>query len=93
MRSITSPISKFGRLRRRAKARNQDTLSCLVRPVGHHDACSSRLSDLPTEASDGSGYIHKAKFNCNGAFSVGKTWRMDELREVEVVNVSPLLTF
>ncbi|EPT03352.1 hypothetical protein FOMPIDRAFT_1116298 [Fomitopsis schrenkii] len=39
-----------------------------------------------SQASDGSGYIHKAKFNCNGAFSVGKTWRMEELREVEVVN-------
>ncbi|TFY55999.1 hypothetical protein EVJ58_g7900 [Rhodofomes roseus] len=39
-----------------------------------------------SQASDGSGFIHKAKFNCNGAFSVGKTWRIEELREIEVIN-------
>ncbi|CCL98161.1 uncharacterized protein FIBRA_00155 [Fibroporia radiculosa] len=39
-----------------------------------------------SQASDKSGYIHKAKLNCNGAFSVGKTWPLEELREVEVVN-------
>ncbi|KZT73302.1 hypothetical protein DAEQUDRAFT_662326 [Daedalea quercina L-15889] len=39
-----------------------------------------------SQASDGSGFIHKAKFNCNGAFSVGKTWKMEDLREIEVVN-------
>lgn len=39
-----------------------------------------------SQASDGSGFIHKAKLNCNGAFSVGKTWKVEDLREIEVVN-------
>ncbi|KZT08778.1 uncharacterized protein LAESUDRAFT_757486 [Laetiporus sulphureus 93-53] len=39
-----------------------------------------------SQTSDGSGFIHKAKLNCNGAFSLGKTWKMQDLREVEVVN-------
>ncbi|OSX67185.1 hypothetical protein POSPLADRAFT_1164468 [Postia placenta MAD-698-R-SB12] len=39
-----------------------------------------------SQASNGSGFIHKAKLNCNGAFSVGKTWKLEDLREVEVVN-------
>ncbi|GJE97072.1 exocyst complex component Sec3-domain-containing protein [Phanerochaete sordida] len=41
---------------------------------------------LIARSSDGSGYIHKAKRNHNGTFSVGKTWRLQELRGVEVVN-------
>jgi hypothetical protein len=38
--------------------------------------------------SDGEGFIHKSKMNSNGTFSVGKTWRLNELRAVEVINVS-----
>ncbi len=30
--------------------------------------------------------------NSNGTFSVGKTWRLEELRAVEVVNVSYMST-
>lgn len=40
-----------------------------------------------SEASDGTGCIHKSKLNTNGSFSVGKTWKLSELRGVEVVNV------
>lgn len=40
------------------------------------------------EANSGQGFIHKAKLNNNGSFSVGKTWRLAELRGLEVLNVS-----
>jgi hypothetical protein len=36
----------------------------------------------------GEGFIHKSKMNSNGTFSVGKTWRLNELRGVEVTDVS-----
>ncbi|KAI0830519.1 exocyst complex component Sec3-domain-containing protein [Trametes gibbosa] len=34
----------------------------------------------------GQGFIHKSKLNNNGSFSVGKTWRVAELRGLEVLN-------
>ena len=37
--------------------------------------------------ADGEGFIHKSKMNSNGTFSVGKTWKLNELRAVEVINV------
>lgn len=37
---------------------------------------------------EGEGLIHKSKMNSNGTFSVGKTWRLNELRGVEVTDVS-----
>lgn len=40
-----------------------------------------------TEASNGSGFIHKSKLNTNGSYSVGKTWNLPELRGIQVVNV------
>ena len=40
------------------------------------------------EANNGSGFIHKSKLNTNGTFSVGKTWRLAELRAIQVVGVS-----
>ncbi|EGN91691.1 hypothetical protein SERLA73DRAFT_67000 [Serpula lacrymans var. lacrymans S7.3] len=36
-------------------------------------------------SNDGSGFIHKSKLNTNGSFSVGKTWKLLELRGIEVV--------
>lgn len=33
--------------------------------------------------------MHKSKLNTNGTFSVGKTWRLAELRSIQVVNVCP----
>ncbi|KAH9948238.1 exocyst complex component Sec3-domain-containing protein [Amylocystis lapponica] len=41
---------------------------------------------LLSKASNGAGFIHKSKLNSNGSFSVGKTWKLQELRGVEVVN-------
>jgi exocyst complex component 1 len=56
----------------------------------------SPLSDsiyFLSEASNGGGYIHKSKLNTNGTFSVGKTWRLAELRGIQVVGVCLLLMF
>ncbi|KAG5718258.1 Exocyst complex component 1 [Termitomyces sp. T112] len=41
---------------------------------------------LLSQASNGSGFLHKSKLNTNGSFSVGKTWRLPELRAIQVVN-------
>ncbi|KAH7910703.1 exocyst complex component Sec3-domain-containing protein [Hygrophoropsis aurantiaca] len=41
---------------------------------------------LLAQARDGSGLVHKSKLNTNGSFSVGKTWKLSELRGLEVVN-------
>jgi exocyst complex component 1 len=38
--------------------------------------------------AEGEGLIHKSKMNSNGTFSVGKTWMLNELRGVEVTDVS-----
>jgi hypothetical protein len=45
-------------------------------------------SPLP-EAANGNGFLHKSKLNTNGSFSVGKTWRLPELRGMQVINVRP----
>jgi len=41
---------------------------------------------LLSQANNGSGFIHKSKLNTNGTFSVGKTWRLAELRAIQIVN-------
>ncbi|KAJ7487422.1 exocyst complex component Sec3-domain-containing protein [Mycena galericulata] len=41
---------------------------------------------LLSQASNGNGFLHKSKLNTNGSFSVGKTWRLPELRALHVVN-------
>ncbi|KAF8898913.1 exocyst complex component Sec3-domain-containing protein [Infundibulicybe gibba] len=41
---------------------------------------------LLSQASNGGGFIHKSKLNTNGTFSVGKTWRLSELRAIQVLN-------
>ncbi|KAG8792705.1 hypothetical protein FRC12_005162 [Ceratobasidium sp. 428] len=33
---------------------------------------------------NGQGFLHKSKHNSNGTFSVGKTWKLEDLRGVEV---------
>ncbi|KAI6119811.1 exocyst complex component Sec3-domain-containing protein [Pisolithus croceorrhizus] len=38
---------------------------------------------LLSRASDSTGFVHKSKLNTNGSFSVGKTWRLAELRGIE----------
>jgi len=47
------------------------------------------FNSCPESPAEG-GYIHKSKLNTNGTFSVGKTWRLRELRALQVVNVCPL---
>ncbi|KAJ7275209.1 exocyst complex component sec3 subunit [Mycena haematopus] len=41
---------------------------------------------LLSQAANGNGFLHKSKLNTNGSFSVGKTWRLPELRGLQVVN-------
>lgn len=41
---------------------------------------------LLSQASNGTGYMHKSKLNTNGTYSVGKTWRIQELRGIQVSN-------
>ncbi|KAJ7102098.1 exocyst complex component sec3 subunit [Mycena belliarum] len=41
---------------------------------------------LLSQASNGNGFLHKSKLNTNGSFSVGKTWRLPELRALQVIN-------
>ncbi|KAJ1301562.1 hypothetical protein OPQ81_008810 [Rhizoctonia solani] len=40
---------------------------------------------LLTISMNGKGFIHKSKRNTNGTFSVGKTWKLEELKGVEVL--------
>ncbi|KAF9015545.1 exocyst complex component, sec3 subunit [Cyathus striatus] len=41
---------------------------------------------LLSQANNGTGFIHKSKLNTNGTFSVGKTWKLAELRAIQVLN-------
>ncbi|KAF8213226.1 exocyst complex component sec3 subunit [Mycena galopus ATCC 62051] len=41
---------------------------------------------LLSQAANGNGFLHKSKLNTNGSFSVGKTWRLPELRALQVIN-------
>ncbi|GJJ09890.1 hypothetical protein Clacol_004114 [Clathrus columnatus] len=43
---------------------------------------------LLSRNSTDDGFIHKSKMNTNGTFSIGKTWRLIELRAVEVTDVT-----
>ncbi|KAJ7706358.1 exocyst complex component sec3 subunit [Mycena rosella] len=43
---------------------------------------------LLSQASNGNGFLHKSKLNTNGSFSVGKTWRLPELRALQVIDGS-----
>lgn len=48
----------------------------------------SFLSSNPTASRTGRCFIHKAKRNSNMTFSKGKTWNLEDLRLVEVMDVS-----
>ncbi|KAI0778389.1 exocyst complex component Sec3-domain-containing protein [Trametes elegans] len=39
-----------------------------------------------SQSTSGQGFIHKSKLNQNGSFSVGKSWKVSELRGLEVLN-------
>ncbi|KAF9814500.1 hypothetical protein IEO21_05051 [Rhodonia placenta] len=41
---------------------------------------------LLSQSNNRLGFIHKSKLNSNGSFSVGKTWKVLELRGLEVLN-------
>lgn len=45
----------------------------------------------PTVKRNGAAQIYKAKRNTNGSFSIGKVWRLDELRGVEAPSVRQCL--
>ena len=53
----------------------------------------SKAMNSVAEAISGSGLIHKSKLNTNGTFSVGKTWRLAELRALSVISVCILAAF
>lgn len=53
----------------------------------------SKAMNLVIEAISGSGFIHKSKLNTNGTYSVGKTWRLAELRALSVISVCILAGF
>lgn len=57
-----------------------------VTSAPNYDIAASRFT--LAESTGGQGFIHKAKLNNNGSFSVGKTWKLSELRGLEVLNVS-----
>lgn len=44
-----------------------------------------------TENVAGEGFIHKSKMNTNNSFSIGKTWKLPELRGIEVISVGAYL--
>ncbi|KAJ3524302.1 hypothetical protein NM688_g8587 [Phlebia brevispora] len=70
--------------------------------AGHQESYASHVKiweDVPPDeggkkaryiilarSSNGKGFIHKSKLNSNGSFSVGKTWKLEELRGIEVIN-------
>ncbi|SJL05580.1 uncharacterized protein ARMOST_08937 [Armillaria ostoyae] len=41
---------------------------------------------LLSQTINGNGFLHKSKLNTNGTFSVGKTWRLPELRAIQVTS-------
>ncbi|KAF8917639.1 exocyst complex component Sec3-domain-containing protein [Mucidula mucida] len=43
---------------------------------------------LLSQGYKGNGFIHKSKLNSNGSFSVGKTWRLPELRAISVTSTT-----
>ncbi|KAF9029225.1 hypothetical protein BDZ89DRAFT_1133128 [Hymenopellis radicata] len=43
---------------------------------------------LLSQGYKGNGFIHKSKLNSNGSFSVGKTWRLPELRGISVASTT-----
>jgi len=82
---VTSHISRSGKtLQPTLGAENHDIYFYHVCPTSDFDS-TSQTSD--TGASNGTGFIHKSKLNTNGTFSVGKTWKLAELRGVQVLDV------
>ena len=87
-------MSKSGRRMRRTRAeRNLAISSFPVCPRCYPIySCVNMIFPL-AESNSGAGFIHKSKLNSNGSFSVGKTWKLSELRGIEVLNVSPSVNY
>lgn len=83
----TSLMSRFGRMQDQKVEEGSHAIYC-SRVCFYLQSFSICGNDNPdVDANNGSGFIHKSKLNTNGSFSVGKTWRLPELRAVQVVNV------
>lgn len=54
----------------------------------HPSSLSFCCAKSKAENTAGEGFIHKSKMNTNNTFSIGKTWKLTELRGLEVINVS-----
>jgi hypothetical protein len=59
-----------------------------ARPYAQPLLCVNGMAVVYSGNVEGEGFIHKSKMNSNGTFSVGKTWKLNELRGVEVTDVS-----
>jgi hypothetical protein len=59
-----------------------------TRPYAQPLLCVNGMAVVCPGNAQGEGLIHKSKMNSNGSFSVGKTWKLNELRGVEVTDVS-----
>lgn len=84
-RSTTRVISRSGRTT--TLGPRLGTLSSHVR----HDCplhCSTMLTYVSTVDDNTShGFIHKSKQSNSGSFSIGKTWKLEDLRALEVLDV------
>ncbi|EIN14056.1 hypothetical protein PUNSTDRAFT_110196 [Punctularia strigosozonata HHB-11173 SS5] len=79
-RIISSVFSK-----RNAGGVSEDYVAHLKIWEETEDGSSKPRFILLAQTAEGSGVLHKSKLNTNGSFSVGKTWRLPELRGIEVV--------
>jgi hypothetical protein len=78
-------MSRFGKMLPMLAAANHDIYFYHVCPSPiHYSTCWI----YDTGASNGTGFIHKSKLNTNGTFSVGKTWKLAELRAIQVIDAS-----
>ncbi|KAH9969098.1 exocyst complex component Sec3-domain-containing protein [Russula dissimulans] len=74
--------------RRNASGTSEETYVShlkILEDVGPEADLKPRFILLARNA-DGEGLIHKSKMNSNRTFSVGKTWKLVELRAIEVIN-------
>jgi len=64
--------------------------SLALHPFGSSQTDSSLPPTARSALRDGKLKLHKAKQNANGTFSIGKTWNLEDLRQVEVSKVCRL---
>lgn len=85
-RRHTFPTSRSGRTLVQKRISSRGSFCWPVRT----NRCFVYMVRLQSTSGNAKGdaFIHKSKENSNGTFSVGKTWKLSELRAVEVVGVS-----